>query len=75
MGPSYACLFVGFVEEQIFSRFHGRIPDVFKGFIDDRIGLTSSSWSQLMDFFDFVSGFHPSLRFTCKVIIGVIPVM
>ena len=40
MGPSYANLFVGFVEEQIFERYSGPKPELFGRYIDDFIGAT-----------------------------------
>ena len=35
MGPTYANLFVGYVEQQIFERYTGPIPDFFGRYIDD----------------------------------------
>lgn len=67
MGPSYACLFVGFVEEEIFSQYKGFFPDFFRRFIDDCIGLSSAPKEQVMDFIQFVSRFHPSLQFTFEI--------
>ena len=67
MGPNYANLFVGFIEEQIFSQYSGPIPELFKRFIDDCIGATSLERAQLESFIDFVNNFHPALEFTWEI--------
>ena len=43
MGPSYANLFVGFIEHQFFSQYHGPKPELYGRYIDDCIGATSST--------------------------------
>ena len=40
MGPSYANLFVGFIENKFFSNYHGPKPDLYKRYIDDCVGAT-----------------------------------
>ena len=67
MGPSYANLFVGFVEEQIFERYSGPKPELFGRYIDDCIGATSCCKSDLEAFISFVNSFHPSLDFTWEI--------
>ena len=52
MGPSYANLFVGFIENKFFSNYHGPKPDLYKRYIDDCVGATSSSKEELK------AGFH-----------------
>ena len=47
MGPSYANLFVGFIENKFFSNYHGPKPDLYKRYIDDCVGATSSSKEEL----------------------------
>ena len=41
MGPNYANLFVGYVEEQIFIQLDGPKPELFGRCIDDCLGATS----------------------------------
>ena len=41
MGPNYANLFVGYVEEQIFNQFDSPKPELFGRYIDDCLGATS----------------------------------
>ena len=43
MGPSYANLFVGFIEHQFFSQYHGPKPELYGRYVDDWIGATSST--------------------------------
>ena len=47
MGPSYANLFVGFIEHQFFSQYHGPKPQLYGRYIDDCIGATSSTKEEL----------------------------
>ena len=67
MGPNYANLFVGFIEEQIFTQYSGPLPELFKRFIDDCIGATSLDRAQLESFIHFVNNFHPALEFTWEI--------
>lgn len=60
MGPSYACLFVGHIEEQIDNSYTGRKPQLLKRYIDDIVGATSMDESELKDYINFVQGFHPA---------------
>ena len=43
VGPSYANLFVGYIENKFLSNYHGPEPDPYKHYIDDCVGATSSS--------------------------------
>ena len=43
MGSSYANLFLGFIEHQFFSQYHGPKPELYGRHIDDCIGATSST--------------------------------
>ena len=67
MGPSYACLFMGYLEERIFQAFKGRVPDLYKRFIDDCFGVSTSSEEDLVKFINFALNFHPSIKFTYEV--------
>ena len=64
MGPCYACLFMGYLEQQIFDSFPGTIPDIFLRYIDDIVGVTSMSYNELQNFFLFANNFHPNIKFT-----------
>ena len=41
IGPSYAILFVGFIEQQFFDKFDGNNPELYHRYIDDCFGATS----------------------------------
>ena len=62
LGPNYACLFMGHVEEQIFAQYTGTKPALYKIYIDDIVGATSGSRDEIEDFATYVNGFHPSLQ-------------
>ena len=38
MGPSYACLYVGCIEEQIRASYTGFVPQLLKRYVDDVVG-------------------------------------
>ena len=63
MGPNYANLFVGYVEEQIFNQFDGPKPELFGRYIDDCLGATSCTKEELERFIGFVNSFHPYSQF------------
>eukprot|EP00061_Rhincodon_typus_P000185 g10828.t1 len=67
MGPSYACLFVGYVEQFLFRCYTGPIPNLFLRYIDDCIGAASCSHDELQQFIHFTSTFHPNLKFTWTI--------
>ena len=67
MGPSYANLFVGYVEKHIFKQYTGHIPDFFGRFIDDCFGTASCLRADLERFISFVDNFHPALKFTWEI--------
>lgn len=64
MGPNYACLFVGHVEQQIREQYTGFVPQLHKRYIHDIVGVASCRREELKVFIDFVSNFHPALQFT-----------
>eukprot|EP00061_Rhincodon_typus_P005146 g24316.t1 len=56
MGPSYACFFVGYVEQPLFRSYTGTILR----YIDDCIGTASCSHKELEQFINFTNTFHPN---------------
>ena len=62
MGPNYACLFVGFVEEQIYANYTGFLPQLHKRYIDDVVGVAQCTRLELEQFIDYVCNFHPALQ-------------
>ena len=43
MGPSYANLFVGYIEHKFFNQYNGPKPELYRRYIDDCVGATSST--------------------------------
>ena len=70
LAPSYACLFIGHVEEQILAQYTGTKPALYKRYIHDIVGPTSGSRDEIEDFATYVNGFHPSLNFTWTIQFG-----
>eukprot|EP00061_Rhincodon_typus_P017619 g46392.t1 len=64
MGPSYACIFVGYVEQPLLCCYNGSIPHLFLRYINDCIGAASCSHEELEQFIHFINIFHPNLKFT-----------
>ena len=67
MGPSYANLFVGYIEYQFFNQFNGTKPELYRRYIDDCIGATLSSREELDHFITSVNSFHPALKYTWEI--------
>ena len=67
MGPSYANLFVGFIEHPSFSQCHDPKPELYGRYIDDCIGATSSTREELTQFITAVNSFHPALKHTWEI--------
>ena len=64
MGPSYANLFVGYIEHQFFNQYNGPKPDLYRRYIDDCVGATSSTREELDQFITAVNSFHLALKYT-----------
>ena len=73
MGPSFACLFMGHLEEQVFQTYTGSTPLLYKRFIDDCFGVAACPLPVLMEFMDFLANFHPSIKFTREVSTSSLP--
>ena len=50
MGPSIACLFLGYLEELMFALFKRTTPILYKRYIDDIIGAASCTLQELKTF-------------------------
>ena len=64
MEPSYANLFVGFIEHPFFIQNNGPKPELYGRYINDCIGATSSTREELTQFITAVKSFHPALKYT-----------
>ena len=67
MGPSYANLFVGYIERQLFNQYNGPKRELYRCYIDDCIGATSSTREELNQFITAVNSFHPDLKYTWEI--------
>ena len=67
MGPSYANLFVGYVEHQFFNQYNGPKPELYGRYIDDCIGAISSRREKLYHFITSVNSFRPALKYTWEI--------
>ena len=65
--PSYANLFVGFIEQQFFDKFEGTKAELHRRYIDDCFGATSCSRQELGYFITSVNSSHPALKYTWAV--------
>ncbi|KAI8781018.1 E3 ubiquitin-protein ligase XIAP X8 [Biomphalaria glabrata] len=66
-GPSYACLFMGFLELNICSSYTGPMPEFYRRYIDDGLGITSLTENELIKFIEFTNNFNPAIRFTYTI--------
>ena len=64
MGPTNANVFVGCIENEFFPDYNGPKPHLYKRFIDDGVGATSSSREELKKLITSVNSFHPALEYT-----------
>ena len=66
MGPSYANLFVG-IEHECFNQNNGPKPELYRRYIDDCVGATSSTREELNQFITAVNSFHSALKYTWEI--------
>eukprot|EP00061_Rhincodon_typus_P000174 g10779.t1 len=67
MGPSYAYLFVGYVELSLFHSYAGTISHLFLRYIDDCISTASCAHKELEQFIKLPNTFHLTLKFTWTI--------
>ena len=63
MGPSYANLFEGYIENQFFNQYNGPQPKLYH-----RVGATSSTREELEQFTNSVNSFHPALKYSWQIL-------
>eukprot|EP00061_Rhincodon_typus_P016126 g44174.t1 len=73
VGTSYACPFVGFVEQSHFNNYTGSIPHLLLRYIDDRISAALCSREELEQFINVTNTFHHVLKFTCTISDATLP--
>ena len=67
MEPSYANLFVGYIEPEFFNQYNGPKPELYRRYVDDCVGATSSTREELNQFITAVNSFHPALKYTWEI--------
>ena len=67
MGPSYANLFLGFLEEKIRNSYNGPKPEMHLRYTDDIFGITQLSEDDLTNWMSFVANFHPAIQYTTDI--------
>lgn len=67
IGPSVACLTVGYVEHQMLMAYDGPKPVLLKRYIDDIVGAFTGTRQELDSFINHVDTYHQSLKFTHEI--------
>ena len=67
VGPSYANLFVGYIEHKFFNQYNSPKPELYRRYIDGCVSATSSTREELNQFVTAVNSFHPALKYTWEI--------
>ena len=67
MGPSFANLFMGYLEKHFFDSFTGPKPVFYLRYIDDILGLADLPVTDIENFIDSFGKFHPAVQFTHEI--------
>ena len=74
MGPSYACLFMGWVEHNFFETYSDPVPETYKRYIDDSVGSQIVERSKLElerqnleRFIAAFNSFHEAVELTSEI--------
>ena len=67
IGPSYANLFVGYIKHQFFNQYNGPKPELYRPYINDCVGTTSSTREDLNQFITAINSFHSALKCTWEI--------
>ena len=67
MDPSFANLFLGFVEKNFLEHYMGPKPSLYIRYIDDIFLLSTMTEDDLRHFIDAFCNFHPAVEFTFDI--------
>ena len=67
IGPSDACLFIGYVVEKMLLTYTDSKPIMLRRYIDDYFGISTSTKKELEDLMQYVNDFHPSISYTYDI--------
>ena len=67
--PSYANLFVGYIEHHFLNQYNGPKPKLYRRYIDDCVGATSPTRrrEELNQSLTVVNSSHPALKYTSEI--------
>ena len=66
MGPSIACIFIGFFDELFFADYEHSTPMLCNRYIDDIVGAASCPEKELQ-FIDHLTSFNSSIKYTYTI--------
>ena len=66
MGPSFANIFLGYIENKFFETYTGMKP-TYLCYIDDIFGLADMTFVDIQKFIDAFCRFHPAVQFTFDI--------
>ena len=66
VAPTYATIFMAYIESKILSLWKGRSPDMWRRFLDDIFSIWSGTVEELLLFLDFMNSFHSTIKFTAE---------
>jgi hypothetical protein len=64
VAPTYACLFIGSLENKILQAWKGPAPYLWRRYIDDIFFIWRASVEDLETFIKFINDQHPYIKFT-----------
>ena len=67
MGPSVACIFMGYLEELFFADYEHSTPMLYRRYIDDIVGAASCPEEELQCFIDHLTNFNSSIKYTYAI--------
>ena len=67
MGPSYANLYMGFLEHKIFQSFNGKIPKLYLRYIDDIFCAGDMDTVDINKFVDFYNSYNDNIKVTSDI--------
>ena len=75
IGPSYACLFVGYQKQLSYEYYDGSLPCLIKRYINDIFLAVSLPLSYLQRFIKYTKNHHPVLQFTNSITEESLPIL
>ena len=64
VAPTYANIFMGWLEEKLLKGWKGTCPHLWKRFIDDVFSVWRGTEQELLTFLEYINNAHPTIKFT-----------